>query len=237
MLPLKFKNSDLFILSDKDNTKTYELFGLICYWGSHYVSFYKPEDENYWISCDDTVITKIENWKDLVTKCIKAHFHPTILFYRKSDSPFSTSTNDLKDQISEKEMNRMMEYCEVYHREHQSLYKSFETDRSRIRPNNEDKKIEDKEIMTKISMTMSRDNYENLDTETKEEEKKIKLQKMIKEDELKNTEQKFSKINELTIDKSLYIPSVKEDEWICENPKCQNINKNNSFECLSKIFF
>jgi ubiquitin C-terminal hydrolase len=76
--------------SDKNLLKTpYRLVGLVCFYGAHYVSFYREFDsKSYfsypkWKSYDDTHVEDFYYWKDVIKRCSETIMRPTILFYQK----------------------------------------------------------------------------------------------------------------------------------------------------------
>lgn len=249
MLPLKFTNKDLFELPDGEISKQYELFGLVCYWGSHYISFFRSDefDANYWVCYDDTVITKVNSWKELIVKCLKGHFHPTILFYRKIDSEKSFGQiNEMKEQISNDEMNKFLIYCENFDKENQMIYKNEEWETSRLRPSNSDKKKSNEDLTKIIGKMKQSTNYSNTVTETGREtgigistsHKNLNKSRMdIDEENTFENNDTIKNKNYNNQPDSPYMPSLQEDEWICENEICLNINKLFNPECLSKKFF
>jgi hypothetical protein len=247
MLPLKFRNKDLFELPDGETSKQYELFGLVCYWGSHYISFFRSDDfdANYWVCYDDSVITKVNSWKDLIVKCLRGHFHPTILFYRKIDSEKSFGQiNEMKEQISNEEINKYLAFCENFDKENQLMYKNEDCETSRLRPSNSNKKKSDEDLTKILGKPKQSTGYSNVTTETGKETgiglsssyknlNKSEMDVDCEENYEKNNEQMKNKRNTNELDPA-YIPSLQEDEWICDDAKCLNINKNFNPECLSK---
>jgi hypothetical protein len=263
MLPLKFRNRDLFELPEGETSKQYELFGLVCYWGAHYISFFRSDDfdANYWVCYDDKVITKVNSWKDLIVKCLLSHFHPTILFYRKVDSEKGFSQiNEMKEQISNEELNRFITYCEKFDKENQMIYKNEECQSNRLRPSNNDKKKSDEDV-TKIlgkiksSISFSGVGPTSVDKNLNKSKMDVDSEEIKeKSDENNNDSTKILKLSENVSQEGIipkyldeiknkrftnepdspYVPSLQEDEWICEDEKCQNINKLSNPECLSK---
>ena len=264
MLPLKFRNQDLFELADNQINKAYELTGLVCYWGSHYISFFKSEDNDnsYWVSYDDTIITKITSWKELIIKCIRSHFHPTILFYRRieGESAYS-SMGDIKENISDEELRRIMSYCVNYDKENQSTYKNEEADSNRLRPTSNDKKKSDEDVTQSLKkMRSSVNNFDHLKSNYNNEEDKYEINNENKitdineninfngQNQIENISNdirlNMNKINSLNNNtypssyniKNDVMPNLNEDEWICEYQNCQNINKISEYLCFSKIY-
>jgi hypothetical protein len=180
------------------------------------------------VNYDDTIITKIPTWKELITKCLKAHFHPTILFYKKLDSERSYSSfSDIQNQMTDDEMCKIMDYCINYDKESEIPYKNEECDSHRLRPYPLDKKVSDENINKIINKNGNRelkDSGFNLLVDDNKSNEKID----------KNDKSDIVNINKIVPYDNNALPNLSDDEWICERPKCQNINKITNYECLSK---
>ncbi len=68
------------------------MVGLVCFYGAHYVSFYRDLDppkfsfiEPKWKIYDDTNIEEFYSWKDVVKRCAETVMRPTIIFYQRVD--------------------------------------------------------------------------------------------------------------------------------------------------------
>ncbi|KAL0970313.1 hypothetical protein UPYG_G00240310 [Umbra pygmaea] len=62
------------------------LVGMICYSSRHYCAFALHTKSAKWVFFDDATVKEIGfRWKDVVTKCIKGHFQPLLLFYSNPD--------------------------------------------------------------------------------------------------------------------------------------------------------
>uniref|UniRef100_A0A096M3X2 Ubiquitin specific peptidase 53 n=1 Tax=Poecilia formosa TaxID=48698 RepID=A0A096M3X2_POEFO len=62
------------------------LVGMICYSSHHYCAFAFHTKSSKWVFFDDATVKEIgTRWKDVVTKCIKGHFQPLLLFYANPD--------------------------------------------------------------------------------------------------------------------------------------------------------
>ncbi|XP_056156449.1 inactive ubiquitin carboxyl-terminal hydrolase 53-like [Lampris incognitus] len=58
------------------------LVGMICYSSRHYCAFAFHTKSSKWVFFDDATVKEVgSRWKDVVTKCIKGHFQPLLLFY------------------------------------------------------------------------------------------------------------------------------------------------------------
>uniref|UniRef100_W5K4B1 Ubiquitin specific peptidase 53 n=1 Tax=Astyanax mexicanus TaxID=7994 RepID=W5K4B1_ASTMX len=59
-----------------------QLVGMICYSSRHYCSFAYHTKSSKWVFFDDATVKEVgTKWKDVVTKCIRGHFQPLLLFY------------------------------------------------------------------------------------------------------------------------------------------------------------
>ncbi|XP_030636371.1 inactive ubiquitin carboxyl-terminal hydrolase 53 [Chanos chanos] len=68
------------------------LVGMICYSSRHYCAFAFHTKSSKWVFFDDATVKEVgSRWKDVVSKCIKCHFQPLLLFYSNPDgSPVTT---------------------------------------------------------------------------------------------------------------------------------------------------
>lgn len=73
--------------------RPYRLVGLVCFYGAHYVSFYRELDmtkyssiEPKWKIYDDTQIEEFYYWKDVIKRCAETIMRPTVLFYQRIES-------------------------------------------------------------------------------------------------------------------------------------------------------
>lgn len=63
-----------------------QLVGMICYTSRHYCAFAFHTKSSKWVFFDDATVKEVgTRWKDVVTKCIKGHFQPLLLFYSNPD--------------------------------------------------------------------------------------------------------------------------------------------------------
>ncbi|KAF5895048.1 inactive ubiquitin carboxyl-terminal hydrolase 53-like, partial [Clarias magur] len=78
-----------------------QLVGMICYTSRHYCAFAFHTKSSKWFFFDDATVKEVgPKWKDVVTKCIRGHFQPLLLFYsdpegsavRGADVPRSDSS-------------------------------------------------------------------------------------------------------------------------------------------------
>ncbi|KAK9398911.1 inactive ubiquitin carboxyl-terminal hydrolase 53 [Crotalus adamanteus] len=84
----------LFYRVTDEHAKNSELFlvGMICYASRHYCAFAFHTKSCKWVLFDDANVKEVgTKWKDVVTKCIRCHFQPLLLFYANPDgTPVST---------------------------------------------------------------------------------------------------------------------------------------------------
>ncbi|KAL4641521.1 inactive ubiquitin carboxyl-terminal hydrolase 53-like [Arapaima gigas] len=58
------------------------LVGMICFSSRHYCAFAYHSKSSKWVFFDDATVKEVgSRWKDVVTKCIRGHFQPLLLFY------------------------------------------------------------------------------------------------------------------------------------------------------------
>ncbi|NWW71333.1 UBP53 hydrolase, partial [Climacteris rufus] len=78
----------LFYRVTDENAKNSELFlvGMICYTSRHYCAFAFHTKSCKWVLFDDANVKEIgTKWKDVVSRCIRCHFQPLLLFYANPD--------------------------------------------------------------------------------------------------------------------------------------------------------
>lgn len=145
---------------------------------------------------------------------------------------------------------KILDYCIKYDKENEYPYKNEELGSSRLRPSSSNKKKSDDELTKIIKLRNSQ--VKPIDTQTKEslDDEELKFENIKKQAQ---TDQKNSILinldNNKTLNHQLKSEIVEEkktapknidinpaeDEWICEKEDCQNINKNDTFTCLSKF--
>ncbi|KAM4612009.1 inactive ubiquitin carboxyl-terminal hydrolase 53 isoform 2-T2 [Polymixia lowei] len=94
--------SGLFYRVTDEHAKKGELLlvGMICYSSRHYCAFTFHTKSSKWVFFDDATVKEIgSRWKDVVTKCIKGHFQPLLLFYSNPDGSAITA-DDVSRQNS-----------------------------------------------------------------------------------------------------------------------------------------
>ncbi|XP_053831389.1 inactive ubiquitin carboxyl-terminal hydrolase 53 isoform X2 [Vidua macroura] len=91
----------LFYRVTDENAKNTELFlvGMICYTSRHYCAFAFHTKSCKWVLFDDANVKEIgTKWKDVVSRCIRCHFQPLLLFYANPDGT-AVSSEDAPKQI------------------------------------------------------------------------------------------------------------------------------------------
>ncbi|XP_042324988.1 inactive ubiquitin carboxyl-terminal hydrolase 53 [Sceloporus undulatus] len=91
----------LFYRVTDEHAKNSELFlvGMICYASKHYCAFAFHTKSCKWVLFDDANVKEVgTKWKDVVSKCIRCHFQPLLLFYANPDGT-PVSTEDAPRQI------------------------------------------------------------------------------------------------------------------------------------------
>ncbi|XP_037365418.1 inactive ubiquitin carboxyl-terminal hydrolase 53 [Talpa occidentalis] len=91
----------LFYRVTDENAKNSELHlvGIICYASRHYCAFAFHTKSSKWVFFDDANVKEVgTKWKDVVSKCIRCHFQPLLLFYANPDGS-AVSTEDALSQV------------------------------------------------------------------------------------------------------------------------------------------
>uniref|UniRef100_A0A250Y6X5 ubiquitinyl hydrolase 1 n=1 Tax=Castor canadensis TaxID=51338 RepID=A0A250Y6X5_CASCN len=91
----------LFYRVTDENAKNSELHlvGMICYTSRHYCAFAFHNKSSKWIFFDDANVKEVgTKWKDVVSKCIRCHFQPLLLFYANPEGT-AVSTEDALRQV------------------------------------------------------------------------------------------------------------------------------------------
>ncbi|KAJ6668827.1 hypothetical protein lerEdw1_012313 [Lerista edwardsae] len=91
----------LFYRVTDEHAKSSELYlvGMICYSSKHYCAFAFHTKSSKWVLFDDANVKEVgTKWKDVVSKCIRCHFQPLLLFYANPDGT-PVSTEDAPRQI------------------------------------------------------------------------------------------------------------------------------------------
>ncbi|XP_061441215.1 inactive ubiquitin carboxyl-terminal hydrolase 53 isoform X2 [Rhineura floridana] len=91
----------LFYRVTDEHAKNSELYlvGMICYASKHYCAFAFHTKSSKWVLFDDANVKEVgTKWKDVVSKCIRCHYQPLLLFYANPDGT-PVSTEDAPRQI------------------------------------------------------------------------------------------------------------------------------------------
>ena len=213
-IPKAFQNTELFDVIDKDLTTNYLLYGFICYWNGHYISFYYGKDRE-WYFYEDMTTKKMQNWKEILIFCIKNHYHPIMMFFRKVD----TKAVLYESVISEKEYNEILEYCKTVDKEvisNRGINNNLNLDNnlkqenlSFLKPVMQPHKTKDMEVIQMVTYLQ------------KLEEMKAKKEKLKKLDDMIQGEE-YNGMNPTGI-------NIFAGKWICE--KCKNHNNFSIFQC------
>ncbi|CAJ1086310.1 inactive ubiquitin carboxyl-terminal hydrolase 53 isoform X1 [Xyrichtys novacula] len=95
--------SALFYRVTDEHAKKGELLlvAMICYSSYHYCAFAFHTKSSKWVFFDDATVKEIgSRWKDVVSKCIKGHFQPLLLFYANPDGSAITADDASKQNSS-----------------------------------------------------------------------------------------------------------------------------------------
>ncbi|KAK5599352.1 hypothetical protein CRENBAI_022253 [Crenichthys baileyi] len=107
--------SALFYRVTDEHAKKGELLlvGMICYYSHHYCAFAYHTKSSKWVFFDDATVKEIgSRWKDVVSKCIKGHFQPLLLFYSNPDGS-SIYTEDASRPSSHSQTHKTLVNGEV----------------------------------------------------------------------------------------------------------------------------
>ena len=216
MLSRVLHNNEIFDFLDKDKIADYSLYGFISYWNGHYISFYTNKYKE-WYFYEDMTTKKMLSWKEILIYCIKNHYHPIMLFYRKTEGKIAI----YDPQIVEKDYIEIMNYCitvDAETLERNSLL-SFEDTKlsnltvslsnSFIRPTMQPNQTNDYDLLKSV------ENLQKLE-EMKEKKKKMKFL-----DEAQKSENASGMIPEGI--------NLFAGKWICH--KCRNHNNFSVYQC------
>ena len=203
MIPRVLHNNELFDVIDKDLMADYSLYGFISYWNGHYISFFINKYKE-WYFYEDMRTRKMGTWKEIITFCIKNHYHPIMLFYKRADSKLAF----LDTQILEKDFIEIMEYCKTVDSETLEKNNNINLNYSNyLRPTLQPDKTKDKDLIKTV------ENLQKLE-EMNEKKKKMKY------------------LDEAHDEKSSMVPegiNIFAGKWICH--KCRNHNNISSYQC------
>ncbi|XP_061921909.1 inactive ubiquitin carboxyl-terminal hydrolase 53 [Entelurus aequoreus] len=96
--------SALFYRVTDEHAKKSELLlvGMICYSSQHYCAFAYHTKSSKWVFFDDATVKEVgSKWKDVVSKCIKGHFQPLLLFYANPDGSAIRAEDALQQNLSQ----------------------------------------------------------------------------------------------------------------------------------------
>ena len=216
MLSRVLHNNEIFDILDKDKIGDYSLYGFISYWNGHYISFYTNKYKE-WYFYEDMNSKKMLSWKDILIFCIKNHYHPIMLFYRKTEGKIAV----YDPQIVEKDFIEIMNYCQTVDVEtlernsllslNDNLMSSLTVSLSNsfIRPTMQPNKTNDYDLIKTV------ENLQKLE-EMKEKKKKMKFL-----DDM----QKYGRDSGM-IPEGINLFAGK---WICH--KCHNHNNFSVYQC------
>ncbi|XP_029030615.1 inactive ubiquitin carboxyl-terminal hydrolase 53 [Betta splendens] len=96
--------STLFYRVTDEHAKKGELMlvAMICYSSRHYCAFALHTKSSKWMFFDDATVKEVgTKWKDVVTKCIRGHFQPLLLFYANPDGSAITTDDASRPNSSQ----------------------------------------------------------------------------------------------------------------------------------------
>lgn len=64
--------------------QAYRLRGMVCYYGKHYVAYFRDPVKKHWVVFDDMTVKRVSRrWEKVVEKCTAGKFQPSIVWYEK----------------------------------------------------------------------------------------------------------------------------------------------------------
>ncbi|XP_078069946.1 ubiquitin carboxyl-terminal hydrolase 53-like isoform X2 [Mustelus asterias] len=122
------------------------LVGMVCYSSKHYCTFALHTKSSKWIFFDDATVKEVgSKWKDVLSKCVRGHFQPLLLFYANpygmpvntEDVPrhvFQSAHGKADGEDSEKEMQISAARMTDYMRENETEGHSSKTSGPKMPP-------------------------------------------------------------------------------------------------------
>uniref|UniRef100_A0A8C5LSJ5 Ubiquitin specific peptidase 53 n=1 Tax=Leptobrachium leishanense TaxID=445787 RepID=A0A8C5LSJ5_9ANUR len=109
------------------------LVGMICYTSKHYCAFAYHTKNARWVLFDDASVKEVGNkWKDVVTKCIRCHYQPLLLFYANPDGTAVTTEDALRHVLHWSHYKRVFTHDDGGNERGSSIPKSPEYGREEI---------------------------------------------------------------------------------------------------------
>ncbi|XP_072352288.1 inactive ubiquitin carboxyl-terminal hydrolase 53-like isoform X1 [Scyliorhinus torazame] len=138
----------LFFQATDEGAKRSELdlVGMVCYSSKHYCTFAFHTKSSKWIFFDDATVKEVgSKWKDVLSKCVRGHFQPLLLFYANpyglpvntEDVPrhvFQSAHYKTDGEDSEKDMQISAARMGDYMRENQTEGYSSKTSGPKVPP-------------------------------------------------------------------------------------------------------
>ncbi|XP_075056435.1 ubiquitin carboxyl-terminal hydrolase 53 [Mixophyes fleayi] len=88
------------VTDEKAKESRLYLVGMICYTSRHYCAFAYHTKSARWVLFDDASVKEVgTKWKDVVTKCIRCHYQPLLLFYANPDGTAVTTDDALRQVL------------------------------------------------------------------------------------------------------------------------------------------
>ncbi|XP_051930877.1 inactive ubiquitin carboxyl-terminal hydrolase 53 isoform X2 [Hippocampus zosterae] len=90
------------VTDEHANKGELQLVGMICYSSRHYCAFAYHTKSSKWVFFDDATVKEVgSRWKDAVSKCIKGHFQPLLLFYANPNGSAITAVDASRQNLSQ----------------------------------------------------------------------------------------------------------------------------------------
>ena len=65
----------------------YMLHSMVCFYGAHYEAFARSREASQWLLFNDTHVSVVGAWEDVVEKCVSGHKQPCVLFFERVGAP------------------------------------------------------------------------------------------------------------------------------------------------------
>lgn len=248
-IPEIFSNEEIFNIYDDAFKKRYELYGIICYSNTQYISFFisqlKSEVQKYWILHNDMEVIKLPVWKDVMAYCIMNSYHPVMLYYREITDKTDLS---IRCDLEEGDFFQMLNHSLKVDLENATTYANDYNAKNKMRPNTNLTKSQDANLLQSLNNMKKeliprrnkRLSIEDPDivyytegmkkyTSSRETENSI-----VSKDVEEMNQEKYQKIDPQTLQSEAfrYQPYHREGDWYCKTENCNNLNNKHTFQCL-----
>ena len=82
-LPSTLRLTDFLRHADDSGALQYELQGVVCYYGRHYLAFFWSAVYGEWLMFDDRRVVLVGEWEELCRRAVAGKLQPILIFYQK----------------------------------------------------------------------------------------------------------------------------------------------------------